>query len=216
MNSFHVVTVTFSVPNVTYPTKSRWPSAFWRNSEPEPDSDPCPPSSGTVEVSDEGVSVQHGYKVSSWWNRSPLLSSAPPVVDQTKLSVFHRSTTSLETSTSFTDPAPLDQGGDLLQAPRTGILSPLTPSSVCPSTRVVLSRGIIEYPDVELRDTSSEIGYPEYPTNCSVSPLTFLCSSTEPESVSETSAEHSSRIYTIMGRMRTGVGESKSFVSRAG
>jgi len=98
---------------------------------------------------------------------------------------------------------------------------------------VVLSRGAIEVPDVELRDTTSSLLYPHY---CSTSALEELeegsnslpsqlrlhsdtfadvsADSAAPEHVNLAGVSESQdkdKVYTIMGRLRTGLGESKSF-----
>ena len=92
------------------------------------------------------------------------------------------------------------------------------PASPQPSTSgIVLSRGAIEFPDVELRDTSTHLLYPHF---CSSGPSSLPPTLPAGDSISKPpssailrpfSAEglEEDPVFTIMGRLRTGIGESE-------
>lgn len=256
---------------MTYPSKYRWPRAFWRNTEEDREDEQLPTSDvsqkgGVVTIHqiaqetsnpEEKVEDTNSFfgRQSSWFSKSPRTESeasetqgdtffsssvghraskklspsswfnrsgrATDVVDDTKLTVFRRD------NHPATTPEGLTYGESIHN--RVGadsILSPLSPSSICPSTRVVLSRGIIEYPDVELRDTVDLTDLRDnatYPVDVATAPLLppypatdfgdqDTSSSAQPfhrRLLLHSSSHETDQVFTIMGRLRTGVCESK-------
>ena len=193
---------------MTTSIKFRWPSAFRRTREEEDLSGGIvtihPSDQTSTFVNHEPNSLVSSAGKFSWWNRSNRNSTT---VDETKLGTFQEQD----------QVSPVSAGGGL-GIYRGGLLSPLSPSSVCPSTRVVLSRGIIEYPDVELRDTV-DLDYPIATTNFDNSgstdypllppyPATDFGSTVEQRKFLPSPSDPG-EVYTIMGRLRSGVGESK-------